>query len=199
MRTLAVFVVALAVLSAQPGRATIIVNWVAFLGVDDPAVPGTSADLPSGSLVQLIWSPDASPDPLDPLDPTTPQGNDILLDEQITLLVGSYSYLGTFRGEDFGQGPDGLVPGYVYQRIFDSGTPGAGTWHAEAGLIGGPLTDQDVLPLVPDVSDAAMLSTLTLDQQIVPEPAAAVLFGGGLALLVAGARRTSRVRRGARP
>lgn len=176
----------LAFTMAFVAHATISINWLSSFGVDDPATPGTTFDLPIGSLVQLIWSTNATADAIDVYDPTTPQGDDILIDSLLTSSAGAFSSGGTYDAVvDQGWGEDAYVPGYVYLRVFNSGTPALNDWYGESSLVGGALTDQD--PPVgqsPDVVDIASAALYTLPNQIIPEPTTIGLALTGIGFLL---------------
>jgi hypothetical protein len=173
--------------------ATISVVWQSAFGIDDPAVPGVTYDLPIGSLVQLIWSPDNVIDPIDPFNPTVAQGNDIVIDNHYTIVTGAFGTIGTYPenvGPLVGITEPVLLSGYVYIRVFNSPTPTIGNWYGESDLVGGPLTDQDPIPAPPDIVDIAPVELFTLNKLIVPEPGALAL-----AALGAGVVAVRRMRR----
>lgn len=174
--------------------ATITIEWKASFGVDDPAVPGTTFDLPIGSLVQLIWSPDNAIDAFDDLNPTTTTGNDVVLDNRNTSITGAYAFTDTFDGTNDSLPEDTYVSGYVYHRVFNTGAPADGDYYGISGLIGGSLTDQDPTSSTPDASDLAPSSLFTLSSQItaIPEPSAIAMMMLGTAslLIVRGTRRS---------
>lgn len=153
---------------ALPAYGTVSISWLSGYGIDDPATPGAGYDLPVGSRVQLIWSTNNSIEAVNPDDPTTPQGDDVLLDELFTTSIGAFSSGGTYDAVvDHGWGEDAYLTGYVYLRVFNTANPAGGTWYGESALVGGPLKDQDPPPgPTPDVVDIAPVETFVLNQQL---------------------------------
>ena len=174
-------------IAANAAWATITVNWVTFQGIDDPLVAGTAADLASGNLAQLIWSPDAVITPIDPNNPTTPQGGEVILQSTLSA-IGFPGYI-TFGAADYTEAFVGvtegtLLSGMVYTRVFNSPTPGFGTWYGEGG-IDSALLDQDPIPPGPlDQSDISAGGLFTLNQQVVPEPGTLAFLGLGAVAMV---------------
>ncbi|HMP76655.1 MAG TPA: PEP-CTERM sorting domain-containing protein [Kiritimatiellia bacterium] len=172
--------------SASIASATITIEWKSSFGVDDPTIGVASPDLQVGSLVQLIWTPDATIGALDPLNPTAAQGNDIVIDSLFTAGVGGFATTGTYpdgAGPLIGVTEPQLLSGYVYIRVFNTAAPTVGDWYGESALVGNPLTDQDPSPSTPNVVDIAGSSFFTLNQQIVPEPSVLALAALGAAVV----------------
>lgn len=162
---------------------------------------GTTGRLPIGTIVQLIWSSDTTAGALNPLNPLTPTGGDITINNGVdnywTLnFAGRMSYSVSDT--------DALLGGYVYVRVFNSlttGGIGAGTMYLEAPVwsaVPGALTLAG--PLVAQTSDPA--TTLQLDitpgganiwlnQTIVPEPSVLAFLGIGAAFLAVRRMRRS--------
>lgn len=186
----------LAVLNAS---ATITVNWVATWGIDDPSVPGSTADLGSGGLAQLIWSPDGAMSAIDNANPLVPTGGEIVLRtistwDNVNNFVGGYIAVGT-SGNTYADGSGvlaavseaQLLAGSVYTRVFSSGTPTTGTWWGQGGL-DNTLADQDPTPSPFDESNIAPGSTYTLQYQITAIPEPSTLAIAGIGALLAGIR-----------
>lgn len=172
------------VMTAGSAFATISVNWVSNNGIDDPNTPGAGPDLPVGSLVQLIWSPDAVISSLDPFNPTSPTGNDQLLDSAFTTLLGGFALGGTYPEATVGQTEPTFLSGFVFIRVFNAAAPTIGSWYGESSLVGGPLTDQDPTPGLANTVDIAPgPGAFVLNQQIVPEPSVLALAALGAAVV----------------
>ncbi len=179
---------ALAIVAVTAGMcfATVTINWVTANGVDDPSIPGTAVDLAAGSFCQLIWTPTAVIDPINTSDPTTPQGDDILLSVfSIVSPPGGYITAGatTVQNEDapWNGVDDGFVGGFAYTRVFNTAAPGAGTWYGEGGM-SAALNDQDPVS-TPNTSDISSTGLYTLTSQIpgvIPEPTTWAFMGIGL-------------------
>ena len=185
MRNVACAVMA-GLLAATAAYGTIAITWTSSWGINDPTIPGDTFDLPVGSLAQLIWSSDNVMNDIDPFNPTVPQGGDSLLTNIWTDTTGIIAPpSGTLTFQD---AADEYVPGYVYCRVFNASNPVNGSWYGTAGLVGGPLNDQDPTPGLANTCDVAPDSLFTLGTEIVPEPATWALLGFG-ALVMAARRR----------
>lgn len=170
-------------MSAAAASATITVNWISTQGVDDPTIGIYEPDLPVGSLVQLIWSPDNIIGALDPLNPTVAQGGDVVLDSEFTTLQGGFFITDTYPESLASVTEGAFLSGYVYVRVFNSAAPTIGDRYGESSLVGNPLTDQDPNPATPDIVDLAPSEVFTLNQQIVPEPSVLALAALGAAVV----------------
>ena len=170
--------------------ATISVEW----GVDGTIYRSDGVTpLPTGSILQLIWSVDA-------LISTPPAGSNYLIPtdgevllKQITLASDGSFYDGstTYDELDYDKADTNyFVGGYVYTRVFDqlgSGTPTNDTWFgdgpASLTLVSG---SQHVTPKpLPVYTDITGGESFTLNQQVViPEPTTMAIMGIGLLTLV---------------
>jgi hypothetical protein len=190
MRKMTWVTIAVFALSCVASFATISINWFTF-----GTIQVGGSDLPVGSIAQLIWSADNSINPLNPSDPLTPQGGEVLLHNFTTADLGAI-YVGgeTFVEADYGfADPDTnhFANGYVYTRVFNfltaSGTPTGGTWYGEGPIpITGPVpSDHQATPPTPTDSDITGGLTINLNQQIaVPEPATWALGFIGLGVVM---------------
>ena len=187
-------IVAAIVMMVQSASATISVIWQSGFGIDDPTIGVSEPDLVVGSLVQLIWTPDAIIGMVDALNPTVAQGNDIVIDSLFTSLLGGFGTSGTYAdgvGALSAINESTLLTGYVYLRVFNAAAPTIGSWYGESTLIGNNLTDQDPSPATPDVLDIAGSSMYTLTTEIVPEPSVLAFLGIGAALVAVRRMRRS--------
>lgn len=180
-KLLAAFVVASSL--AVSANATIFVIWRSTAGVDDPTIGITEPDLPMGSLVQLLWTPDAAINSIDVFNPTIAQGNDVVLDSYFTTITGGFFTDGTYPEALASVTEPTFLSGYVYVRVFNSAAPTIGDWYGESELVGNPLTDQDPSPGLADVVDVAEFSTFSLTTEIVPEPSVLALAALGAAVV----------------
>jgi hypothetical protein len=182
--------VVVALIAASQAGATVSIDWSTANGIDDPNVPGTGFDLPTGSLAQLIWTPTGVIAPIDNLDPTTPQGSEILLDSFFTSLTGGwFQPTASYMGENYGQAADFFVGGFAYTRVFNSGTPTAGTLYGEGGLTTALLDRDPPNTNPPETSDISSAGLFTLNQAVVPEPSTWAFMGIGLISALAWRRR----------
>ena len=166
--------------------ATVSINWFTFENVNESLLDGGGL-LPTNSIWQLIWSPDAAIDLIDQSDPLTPQGSEILLLEFRNTTAGrNFTSTASYDATDpmYGLAEDDFVGGYVYSRIFNYqgvGTPGVGTWFYEGlSTPDGPLDDIDPGPGSTTLHDPTGGVAINLNQQIlVPEPHSLLLFALG--------------------
>lgn len=88
--------------------------------------------LPVGSVIQLIWTPVASINPINPMDPLVPSGaGEVVLTNSVANAApGTILYMGL-------QFADTYTNGYVYTRVFDALSQSAvrlTTYYAQGGL-----------------------------------------------------------------
>lgn len=188
-------------------------------------------DLISDALVQVMWTPDATIGVLNQ-GVITPTGsdNDRILALATAPTDGSGYTVGTtdFFTSEYGQmtdigvayqfdTPSGVdqgdfIAGNVYLRVFDSGTPGMGSYYVSGSLTGvgdvwsGDLTwgeggspvapnDRELLDMtssqdiVMGTGDLTGVPIVPMGGQVVPEPTTIALFGLGLATLAMRRRR----------
>lgn len=118
----------------------------------------TTANLPSGSLVQLIYSDDAAVGSINPLNPfLDPEGDTILTnvysDANGTFALGPYPFDSQYAG------------GYAYVRIFNSASPSE---NDKFFLSSVDVTAPDTIQsqLLPTIVDVSPLSLITLDGDV---------------------------------
>lgn len=174
-----VVVLQIAALSAY---AAININWATGTAgiVDQLGTP-----LSDGSLVQLIWTPVSGPQAFDPFNPTTPQGDQILLQDSGTQFGGLIIDGGTgnITSGSLGLTSAELLAGYVFTRAFSSDNPTIGDFYNDGGFAGGPLNNALAVPNPgPNDSDASGMMTSI---EIIPEPSvlAMMSLGGFLVML----------------
>jgi len=197
-------VLAMVVSLSVPASAFIVVDWQTSEVVYQH---GTTVAVLDGSLVQLIWSPDAAISDISSTGSATPVGGEYVLD---TLGFGDYQtsdgtvytgaagqgYFGVqgTRYEDDALSGDGVgdaafLAGSVYLRVFDSAAPAVNSWYYEGALSSPLFTD----PSLPDdynfLDLAPSTSPYDLNTQLVPEPGTFALFGLGLVTMIARRRR----------
>ncbi len=162
----------------------------------------TTGRLPIGTIVQLIWTSDTTAGALDPLNPLTPTGGDITINNglnnywTIDASAGRISHTITDS--------DSLIGGYVYARVFgatSTGSIGIGTMYLEAPVWSAtPGTTTPSGPLVLATSDPATTlqfditpggANIWLNQTIVPEPSVLAFLGIGAALVAVRRMRRS--------
>lgn len=85
--------------------AAISVQWRASNGINDPATPGSGANLPRGSLVQLYYSPSSN------------YANAVLLASEYTTAPGTFN----FGPREFGTGTQ-YEGGYVFIKVYNRST-----------------------------------------------------------------------------
>ena len=179
-------------MSASVVQASISVNWFTGNGIDAPL----GGALPSGAMVQLIWTPDSLIGALDPNTPTATAGNDILLQTDFTTFNGLFAFSGAFNdgsGALLGINESTLLAGYVYVRVFSSGAPMIGDYFGLSSLVGNPLNDQDPTAGSPDFVDLSPNDSVPFDAwtAIVPEPSVLAFLGIGAALVAVRRMRRS--------
>jgi hypothetical protein len=182
-------VIATSCLSVTSSRASITLSYSSLGPNFDQGVLDEGGNpLAAGSTVQVIWSPTGIPNP--PTRSGGVSGSELLLAIIGSTGDGFWASSGNFRGEDFGLGDDGLVPGYIYQRAFNVpfGDPiRPGDWYAdseEGTIIGGPLTDADPggggPPPFPNDATFALSDPYVLNRQVVPEPGSVALLASAI-------------------
>ena len=169
--------------------ATISIEWgtMGTIYMND----GTTA-LPVGSIVQLIWSPDATISNPNAYDALIPDSTEVLLKQTTLSSDGAfYDATTTYVELDYSIGDtNGFVGGYVYTRVFDylgsNGSPTNDTWFgndASPTLISG--SQHSVPAANPAWIDITNGDSFTLnDQVVVPEPTTMAIMGIGLLTLV---------------
>jgi hypothetical protein len=166
-------------------------------------------NLPSSSLVQLVWSADSSiATPIESSIPTTGgqyADGDYVLFSKPTTVAGGFTDVqmdGIASYQDINVGSQNIVNGYVYVLVFGSGAPAAGTYYGVSSLVfplsnvdaGAPLGSPNVLNVSPSpglVIGPVGQGGQGFQVQAVPEPSSLALLGIGLGL-VAFRRRFSR-------
>ncbi len=158
----------------------------------------------TGWLLQLIWSPDNTPTPLNPSDPLSLGSGEIelirlspvttagqiksadynsaplpaLAQPGFTWLADSTTQ--TYSENNYGLAANGFMNGYVLARIFSDTAPAAGeTYHQFA--LSGSVPDSSSGP-TPTVTYSITTSTY-FDTTIVPEPSTYALFGMGIVIV----------------
>ena len=206
MRRIPVILMALVLVGFMcvPASAFIKANWQTS---QQMYLNGTTTLVEDGSLVQLIWSPDAVISDIRMTGSSTPVGGEYVLDtldygdfrtSDGTIYPGASS--GYFTVQDTQYENDALsgsgisdvdfLAGSLYLRVFDSTSPGINSWYYE-GALSSPLFEN---PSNPDDFNSLNLAPGTspyeLNQQLVPEPGTFALFGVGLVTMLARRRRT---------
>ena len=125
-------------------QATISINWDSQNPLSSAINNGVASPVAQFSTILLIWSPDSINDGVSANTPggvLVPGGNDIVLDiRQNDSFAGGWNLSGTYEGENYGQGADGLVSGYVFQRVIEtpynagSPSPSVGDWWDDSPL-----------------------------------------------------------------
>jgi len=190
--------------------ANIQVFWTANGAIIDDSerlgVAGPTA-LPSGSLFQLIWSPDSTAGALDVSNPTAPTGGDIVLNTFSTSggIADKPQFVSTYgeAGDPGGALPSEGEGGFIYTRVFNSANPTIGDFYAQ-NTPAGPTVDAtpDSGPAPTDFEAEITLGTdievdqlqgtnvLIVDRPIVvPEPGTLLMFALGSLLLIGFRRR----------
>ena len=165
----------------------------------------SGSDLPSGAMVQLIWSQDATY--AAPVTGSIPGvggsyvGGDYVLYQGVTTVAGywdtgaprqDFDAAKIYTAADVGGSAD-INTGYVYAFIFLNSTPNANDYYARSGMLGSggatslpdasnplnPIPKLDVTP------GGSTLRLNTLQVAAVPEPSTVglLLLGAGLVVL----------------
>jgi hypothetical protein len=159
-------------------------------------IHGTTTYLPTGALVQLVWSGDNAYHPavvnnLDAAGYLT--SGDYILFQTFSPQVGGWTTPqsdldGTSVYSSGDIGGSNLPGGFVYARVyeyFNSADPTAGTWYLQSALVpvsndaGNPLSLPDIVDVAPGPGQGEASSTVA-----VPEPMSIAIFGFGLMSLV---------------
>lgn len=127
--------------------AVISVQWRASNGLNDPATPGSGADLPIGSLVELYYTP------------TNNYVNAVLLAQDYTTRLGCFN----FGPREFGSGNQ-YEGGYLFVKVYNKSTA---NWRN--ATLASDFTDMSVAPLpnaaTPVAVDVASLEIASLRYQ----------------------------------
>ncbi len=127
--------------------ATISVQWRASNGLNDPAIPGSGADLPIGSLVELYYTP------------ANNYANAVLLAQDYTTRLGCFN----FGPREFGSGSQ-YEGGYLFVKVYNRTTA---NWRG--AVLVSDFTDMSVAPLpsaaTPVTVDVASLDIASLRYQ----------------------------------
>lgn len=175
MKRLIVLVAVLSVVTVQTASAILAVNWKATEGFykSDGITALLAGPGPQFALTQLIFSPDAIPNPVDPFAPNYVSGNDVFLASYITDTSGDM--YGSF---DSGTPYTGAyLAGYLFLRVFDQGSHLGltnGMWYYDS-----PLTntiDNTTDPMFPDEYNFSLYTpefgdVLNKQVVVIPEPA----------------------------
>ncbi|MBN2164335.1 MAG: PEP-CTERM sorting domain-containing protein [Pontiellaceae bacterium] len=177
---------------ASADIAVDIVNSAGFLKAGETAPSGTAV-LPTGTLVQLIWSASAAGYQTDNLNATLLNAGEYLLfSGNANDVWGKFSLGTAVAGDDMVGGAD-INSGYFYARIFDTADGAIGSSFLELGLQGSDLMEYVPGP-PPDgttiysssFNDTAWTAIDSQGTTVIPEPATIGLVGvAGLGLFLA--------------
>jgi hypothetical protein len=176
---------------ATAGHAFIGINWKTITAGGAVRNFANTAVVPDGSLIQLIWSQDATMSAPDGTG--TPTGNDYLLATGYIGLpdslpnVGHGGRLGTYVYTDavgYGGNVATFNAGYVYVRAWDAASPTAGSHYLTGGLATGFAIDPSTTTAY-SIADLTGSSNTPLDTTLpVPEPGTISLLALGLATVI---------------
>ena len=152
-------------------------------------------NLAAGSLYQLVWTTAGSASAIDPDDPTSVGASEILLESWFSTVTGFLdTQTGNYDSTLYALASDGLVPGRVYGRVFNSAAPDgvAGFYAGVTDLVGGPLNDQSPTAGAQNTVEYAAATPIELTfYQVVPEPSVLAFLGIGAALVAVRRMRRS--------
>jgi len=151
-----------------------------IFGVDDPLIGGVgAADLPDGSLVQVIWTSNTNTQELNYADADYLNADEVLLGTFTTTslgappLPGSTIFDDTYDSTDYGLSETNFLSGSVFMRVFNGTAATNSTRFANSALFDG-LVDKNAVTQPPPpllvqtaLPDALLLEFVNTD---VPEP-----------------------------
>lgn len=175
IKKIVLLVFALSLAFVQVAPAILAFGWRATEGFykADSATPLLGGPGPQYALAQLLFTPDAIPDPVDPFAPNYVSGNDMFLAQFI--IDTSYDIYGSF---DSGTAYTGAyMAGYLFIRVFDQGSHLGltnGMWYYDSPLSN--TIDNTSDPMIPDDYNFSLMTpefgdTLNKQVVVIPEPA----------------------------
>lgn len=183
---------------ASVSCADITVNWIRTAAMRITETP-INVSLPLGSLVQLIWSPDAvyaiPTAGAIPVAGGSYAGGDYVLWSQGTPANGGWTTPADLDGNtSYGSanvGGGNISLGYLYCFVFATNSANivSGTMYGQSAMVSGPFGDIAKPPFTEPTVDASptdnrmVLDKTGLTVQAVPEPGTLALLGIGLALV----------------
>ena len=147
-------------------------------GVDDPLIGGVgAADLPDGSIVQVIWTSNTNTQELNYADADYLNADEVLLGTFPTTslgtppLPGATIFEGTYDSTNYSLSDTNFLAGSVFIRVFNGTAPTNSTRFANSDLYTG-FGDDNLAPQQPFLIQTAFESPLVLNfvNTSVPEP-----------------------------